>query len=222
MKSKFQAIFRESTRTDRLVLFFLMICILFCLSGCTLFPSESASVTQSDSAIESASDSASVSPASKSHEENEEAAQSFLRVFFAANKEGRYDTFISAMESSSVPLSPEKGKQELPPEQTAAIENYHRELAALCTEKCLKDIVSERTLSKYDRCMAEEKAIYEIIQINLKGASSENGEQEDFEFELRLQNKENADKTLIAKGQISVEQGKVSRFYLAPIEGLKP
>ncbi|MDD7432681.1 MAG: hypothetical protein PUK63_04770 [Clostridiales bacterium] len=70
--------------------------------------------------------------------------------------------------------------------------------------------------------MAEEKAIYEIIQINLKGASSENGEQEDFEFELKLQNKENADKTLIAKGQISVEQGKVSRFYLSPIEGLKP
>ncbi len=222
MKSKFQAIFRESTRTDRLVLFFLMICILFCLSGCTLFPSESASVTQSDSAIESASDSASVSPASKSHEENEEAAQSFLRVFFAANKEGRYDTFISAMESSSVPLSPEKGKQELPPEQTAAIENYHRELAALCTEKCLKDIVSERTLSKYDHCMAEEKAIYEITQINLNGDSSEKGGQEDFEFELRLQNKENADKTLIAKGQISVEQGKVSRFYLSPIEGLKP
>lgn len=222
MKSKFQAIFRESTRTDRLVLFFLMICILFCLSGCTLFPSESASVTQSDSAIESASDSASVSPASKSHEENEEAAQSFLRVFFAANKEGRYDTFISAMESSSVPLSPEKGKQELPPEQTAAIENYHRELAALCTEKCLKDIVSERTLSKYDHCMAEEKAIYEITQINLNGDSSEKGGQEDFEFELRLQNKENADKTLIAKGQFSVEQGKVSRFYLSPIEGLKP
>ena len=222
MKSKFQAIFRESTRTDRLVLFFLMICILFCLSGCTLFPSESASVTQSDSAIESASDSASVSPASKSHEENEEAAQSFLRVFFAANKEGRYDTFVSAMKSASAPLSPEKGKQELPPEQTEAIENYHRELAALCTEKCLKDIVSERTLSKYDHCMAEEKAIYEIIQINLKGASSEKGGQEDFEFELSLQSKENADKTLIAKGQISVEQGKVSRFYLSPIEGLKP
>lgn len=222
MKSKFQAIFRESTRTDRLVLFFLMICILFCLSGCTLFPSESASVTQSASAIESASDSASVSNASKSHEENEEAAQSFLRVFFAANKEGRYDTFISAMKSSSVPLSTEKGKQELPPEQTEAIENYHRELAALCSEKCLKDIVSERTLSKYDRCMAEEKAIYEIIQINLNGDSSEKEGQEDFEFELRLQSKENAEKTLIAKGQISVEQGKVSRFYLAPIEGLKP
>ncbi|MCI6603595.1 MAG: hypothetical protein MSC43_05345 [Clostridiales bacterium] len=212
MQSKFQAIFRESIRRDLLLFFLSMICILFCLSGCTLFPSESASVT----------DSASVSPASKSHEENEEAAQSFLKVFFAANKEGRYDTFISAMKSSSVPLSPEKGKQELPPEQIEAIENYHRELAALCTEKCLKDIVSERTLSKYDRCMAEEKAIYEIIQINLKGASSENGEQEDFEFELKLQNKENADKTLIAKGQISVEQGKVSRFYLSPIEGLKP
>lgn len=222
MKSKFQAIFRESTRTDRLVLFFLMICILFCLSGCTLFPSESASVTQSDSAIESASDSASVSNASKSHEENEEAAQSFLKVFFAANKEGRYDTFISAMKSSSVPLSTEKGKQELPPEQTEAIENYHRELAALCSEKCLKDIVSERTLSKYDRCMTEEKAIYEIIQINLNGDSSEKEGQEDFEFELRLQSKENAEKTLIAKGQISVEQGKVSRFYLSPIEGLKP
>lgn len=222
MKSKFQAIFRESTRTDRLVLFFLMICILFCLSGCTLFPSESASVTQSDSAIESASDSASVSPASKSHEENEEAAQSFLRVFFAANKEGRYDTFISAMESSSVPLSPEKGKQELPPEQTAAIENYHRELAALCRNQCLEDIIKNRTLAEYDRCMAEEKAIYEITQINLKGASSEKGGQEDFEFELSLQSKENADKTLIAKGQISVEQGKVSRFYLSPIEGLKP
>ena len=222
MKSKLQAIFRESIRTDLLLIFFLLTCVLFCLSGCTLFPSESASVTQSASVIESASDSASVSPASKSHEENEEAAQSFLKVFFAANKEGRYDTFISAMKSSSAPLSTEKGKQELPPEQTEAIENYHRELAALCTEKCLKDIVSERTLSKYDRCMAEEKAIYEIIQINLKGASSENGEQEDFEFELRLQNKENADKTLIAKGQISVEQGKVSRFYLSPIEGSEP
>lgn len=215
MKSKFQAIFRESTRTDRLVLFFLMICILFCLSGCTLFPSESASVTQSASAIELAS----VSVAATS---NEEIAQSFLKVFFAANKEGRYDTFISAMKSSSVPLSTEKGKQELPPEQTEAIENYHRELAALCSEKCLKDIVSERTLSKYDRCMAEEKAIYEIIQINLNGDSSEKEGQEDFEFELRLQSKENAEKTLIAKGQISVEQGKVSRFYLAPIEGLKP
>lgn len=222
MKSKLQAIFRESIRTDLLLLILTISCILFCLSGCTLLPSESASVTQSASAIESASDSASVSPASKSHEENEEAAQSFLKVFFAANKEGRYDTFISAMKSSSVPLSPEKGKQELPPEQIEAIENYHRELAALCTEKCLKDIVSERTLSKYDRCMAEEKAIYEIIQINLKGASSENGEQEDFEFELKLQNKENADKTLIAKGQISVEQGKVSRFYLSPIEGSEP
>lgn len=222
MKSKFQAIFRESTRTDRLVLFFLMICILFCLSGCTLFPSESASVTQSASVIESASDSASVSPASKSHVENEEAAQSFLKVFFAANKEGRYDTFVSAMESASVPLSPEKGKQELPPEQIEAIENYHRELAALCRNQCLEDIIKERTLAKYDRCMAEEKAIYEITQINLKGASSENGEQEDFEFEISLQSKENADKTLIAKGQISVEKGKVSRFYLSPIEGLKP
>ena len=212
MKSKFQAIFRESIRTDLLLLFLTISCILFLLSGCTLLPSESASVT----------DSASVSPASKSHEENEEAAKSFLKVFFTANKEGRYDTFISEMKSSSAPLSPEKGKQELPPEQTEAIENYHRELAALCTDKCLNDFVSERTLSKYDRCMAKEKAIYEIIQINLKGASSENGEQEDFEFELRLQNKENADKTLIAKGQISVEQGKVSRFYLSPIEGLKP
>lgn len=222
MKSKLQAIYCESTRTDRLVLFFLMICILFCLSGCTLFPSESASVTQSASAIESASDSASVSPASKSHEENEEAAKSFLKVFFTANKEGRYDTFISEMKGSSAPLSPEKGKQELPPEQTEVIENYHRELAALCTNQCLEDIINERTLAKYDHCMAEENAIYEIIQINLKGASSENGEQEDFEFELRLQNKENADKTLITKGQISVEQGKVSRFYLSPIEGLKP
>ena len=222
MKSKFQAIFRESIRTDLLLLILTISCILFCLSGCTLLPSESASVTQSTSAIESASDSASVSPASKSHEENEEAAQSFLKVFFAANKEGRYDTFISAMKSSSVPLSPEKGKQELPPEQTEAIENYHRELAALCTEKCLKEIVSERTLSKYDHCMAEEKAIYEIIQINLNGDSSEKEGQEDFEFELRLKSKENADKTLIAKGQISVEQGKISRFYLSPIEGLKP
>lgn len=222
MKSKFQAIFRESIRTDLLLLFLTISCILFLLSGCTLFPSESASVTQSASVIESASDSASVSPASKSHEENEEAAQSFLRVFFAANKEGRYDTFVSAMKSSSVPLSPEKGIQELSPEQTEAIENYHRELAALCTNQCLEDIINERTLAKYDHCMAEEKAIYEIIQITLKGASSENGEQEDFEFELRLQSKENADKTLIAKGQISVEQGKVSHFYLAPIEGLKP
>lgn len=222
MKSKFQAIFRESIRTDLLLLFLTISCILFLLSGCTLFPSESASVTQSASIIESASDSASVSPASKSHVENEEAAQSFLRVFFAANKEGRYDTFISEMKSSSVPLSPEKGKQELPPEQTAAIENYHRELAALCRNQCLEDIIKERTLAKYDRCMAEEKAIYEIIQINLKGASSEKGGQEDFEFELSLQSKENADKTLIAKGQISVEQGKVSRFYLSPIEGLKP
>ena len=222
MKSKFQAIFRESTRTDRLVLFFLMICILFCLSGCTLLPSESASVTQSASVIESASDSASVSPASKSHEENEEVAQSFLRVFFAANKEGRYDTFVSEMKSSSAPLSPEKGKQELPPEKTEAIDNYHRELAALCTNQCLEDIINERTLAKYDRCMAEEKAIYEIIQINLKGASSEKDGQEDFEFEISLQSKENADKTLIAKGQISVEQGKVSRLYLSPIEGLKP
>ena len=212
MKSKFQAIFRESIRTDLLLLFLTISCILFCLSGCTPLSSESASVT----------DSASVYPASKRHEENEEVAQSFLKVFFAANKEGRYDTFISAMKSSSVPLSTEKGKQELPPEQTEAIENYHRELAALCTNQCLEDIINERTLAKYDHCMAEEKAIYEIIQINLKGASSENGEQEDFEFELRLQNKENADKTLIAKGQISVEQGKVSRFYLSPIEGLKP
>lgn len=212
MKSKFQAIFRESIRTDLLLLFLTISCILFLLPGCTLLPSESASVT----------DSASVSPASKSHEENEEAAQSFLRVFFAANKEGRYDTFISAMESSSVPLSPEKGKQELPPEQTAAIENYHRELAALCRNQCLEDIIKNRTLAEYDRCMAEEKAIYEITQINLKGASSEKGGQEDFEFELSLQSKENADKTLIAKGQISVEQGKVSRFYLSPIEGLKP
>lgn len=70
--------------------------------------------------------------------------------------------------------------------------------------------------------MAEEKAIYEIIQINLNGDSSEKDGQEDFEFELRLQSKENAEKTLIAKGQISVEQGKISRFYLSPIEGLKP
>ena len=222
MKSKFQAIFRESIRTDLLLLLLSLICILFCLSGCTLFPSESASVTQSASVIESASDSASVSPASKSHEENEEAAQSFLRVFFAANKEGRYDMFVSAMKSSSVPLSPEKGIQELSPEQTEAIENYHRELAALCTNQCLEDIIKERTLAKYDRCMAEEKAIYEITQINLKGASSEKDGQDDFEFEISLQSKENADKTLIAKGQISVEQGKVSRFYLAPIEGLKP
>lgn len=218
MKSKFQAIFRESIRTDLLLLFLTISCILFLLPGCTLLPSESASVTQSASVIESAS----VSIAAKSHEENEEAAQSFLKVFFAANKEGRYDTFISEMKSSSAPLSTEKGKQELPPEQTEAIENYHRELAALCTVKCLKDIVSERTLSKYDHCMAEEKVIYEIIQINLNGDSSEKDGREDFEFELRLQNKENADKTLIAKGQISVEQGKVSRFYLAPIEGLKP
>ena len=212
MKSKLQAIFRENIRTDLLLLFLTISCILFLLSGCTLLSSESASVT----------DSASVYPASKSHEENEEAAQSFLKVFFAANKEGRYDTFVSAMKSASAPLSPEKGKQELPPEQTEAIENYHRELAALCTEKCLNDIVSERTLSKYDRCMAEEKAIYEITQINLKGASSEKDGQEDFEFELSLQSKENADKTLIAKGQISVEQGKVSRFYLSRIEGLEP
>ena len=212
MKSKFQAIFRESIRTDLLLLFLTISCILFCLSGCTPLSSESASVT----------DSASVYPASKRHEENEEVAQSFLKVFFAADKEGRYDTFISEMKGSSAPLSPEIGKQELPPEQTEAIENYHRELAALCSEKCLKDIVSERTLSKYDHCMAEEKAIYEITQINLNGDSSEKGGQEDFEFELRLQNKENADKTLIAKGQISVEQGKVSRFYLSPIEGLKP
>lgn len=215
MKSKFQAIFRESIRTDLLLLILTISCILFCLSGCTLLPSESASVTQSASAIESAS----VSVAATS---DEEIAQSFLKVFFAANKEGRYDTFISAMKSSSVPLSTEKGKQELPPEQTEAIENYHRELAALCTEKCLKDIVSERTLSKYDHCMAEEKAIYEITQINLNGDSSEKDGREDFEFELRLQSKENAEKTLIAKGQISVEQGKVSRFYLSPIEGLKP
>lgn len=77
-------------------------------------------------------------------------------------------------------------------------------------------------MSKYDHCMAEEKAIYEIIQINLNGDSSEKDGQEDFEFELRLQSKENAEKTLIAKGQISVEQGKISRFYLSPIEGLKP
>ena len=215
MKSKFQAIFRESIRTDLLLLILTISCILFCLSGCTLLPSESASVTQSASAIESAS----VSVAATS---DEEIAQSFLKVFFAANKEGRYDTFISAMKSSSAPLSTEKGKQELPPEQTEAIENYHRELAALCTEKCLKEIVSERTLSKYDRCMAEEKAIYEIIQINLNGDSSEKDRQEDFEFEISLQSKENADKTLLAKGQISVEQGKISRFYLSPIEGLKP
>lgn len=212
MKSKLQAIFRESIRTDLLLLLLTISCILFCLSGCTLFPSESASNT----------DSASVSPSSKSHEENEEAAKSFLKVFFTANKEGRYDTFVSAMQSSSAPLSPEKGKQELPPEQIEAIENYHRELAGLCTEKCLNDIVSERTLSKYDRCMAEEKVIYEIIQINLNGDSSEKDGQEDFEFELKLQSKENADKTLIAKGQISVEQDKISRFYLSPIEGLKP
>ncbi len=222
MQSKFQAIFRESIRTDLLLLLLTISCILFLLSGCTLLPSESASVTQSASAIESASDSASASPASKSHEENEEAAQSFLKVFFAANKEGRYDTFISEMKSSSVPLSPEKGKQELPPEKTEAIDNYHRELAALCTNQCLEDIINERTLAKYDHCMAEEKAIYEIIQINLNGDSSEKEGQEDFEFELGLQSKENADKTLIAKGQISVEQGKVSRFYLSPIEGLKP
>lgn len=215
MKSKFQAIFRESIRTDLLLLLLSLTCILFLLSGCTLLPSESASVTQSASAIESAS----VSVAATS---DEEIAQSFLKVFFAANKEGRYDTFISAMKSSSVPLSTEKGKQELPPEKTEAIDNYHRELAALCTEKCLKDIVSERTLSKYDHCMAEEKAIYEIIQINLNGDSSEKDGQEDFEFEISLQSKENAEKTLIAKGQISVEQGKVSRFYLSPIEGLEP
>lgn len=212
MKSKLQVIFCENNREKLLLLFLSMTCILFLLSGCTLFPSESASVT----------DSASVSPASKNHEENEEAAQSFLKVFFAANKEGRYDTFVSAMKSVSAPLSPEKGKQELPPEQTEAIENYHRELAALCTEKCLNDIVSERTLSKYDRCMAEEKAIYEVNQINLNGDSSEKDGQEDFEFEIILQSKENADKTLIANGQISVEQGKVSRLYLSPIEGLKP
>lgn len=121
----------------------------------------------------------------------EETAEEFLREFFAADQNQRYQTFQTQSQENL--------------EQ--AVEDYYSGLAEFTSEECLSQMISNRDLARYD-------SLYEGMQVQVKEISLEMEEDGNASFTVKIL----ADGTAAEyQGQLTVteSEGKalVERFW---------
>ena len=121
----------------------------------------------------------------------EETAEEFLREFFAADQNQRYQTFQTQSQENL--------------EQ--AVEDYYSALAEFTSEECLSLMISNRDLARYD-------SLYEGMQVQVKEISLEMEEDGNASFTVKIL----ADGTTVEyQGQLTVteSEGKalVERFW---------
>lgn len=121
----------------------------------------------------------------------EETAEEFLREFFAADQNQRYQTFQTQSQENL--------------EQ--AVEDYYSALAEFTSEECLSLMISNRDLARYD-------SLYEGMQVQVKEISLEMEEDGNASFTVKIL----ADGTAVEyQGQLTVTETEdgavVERFW---------